>query len=120
MINIHFRRELRRPNLHRGAQLGRHYAGNLHQGKTHIQIFISTISLNVQDHAEKAAGIILIGSYLPDLFGDQSNAFPVPVLTVVGELDGLTISYVYRSVESQVFSIKMSLFTQGVQGVHRC
>ena len=66
----------------------------------------------IKDHSEKAAGIILIGSYLPDLFGDQSNAFPVPVLTVVGELDGMTISYVYRSVKSRkVFSIKMSLFT---------
>ena len=43
-----------------------------------------------------AAGIILVGSYLPDLFGDTSNQFPMPVLTMVGELDGLTISYVLR------------------------
>ena len=41
-------------------------------------------------------GIVLLGSYLPDLFGDHSNSFPVPVLTAVGELDGLTLSYVYR------------------------
>merc|ERR1712168_1483262 len=50
----------------------------------------------VQDHPDVAAGIILLGSYLPDLFGDSSNMFPVPVLTAVGELDGLTLSYVYR------------------------
>ena len=50
----------------------------------------------IKDHPERAAGIILVGSYLPDLFGDQSNQFPVPVLTAVGELDGMTISYVYR------------------------
>ena len=50
----------------------------------------------VKDHPDKAAGIILLGSYLPDLFGDSSNQFPVPVLTAVGELDGLTLSYVYR------------------------
>ena len=66
-----------------------------------VFLFVFAIRKAVQDHAEKAAGIILIGSYLPDLFGDQSNAFPVPVLTVVGELDGMTISYVYRSVKSQ-------------------
>ena len=56
----------------------------------------------IADHPDKAAGILLIGSYLPDLFGDQSNQFSVPVLTVVGELDGLTISYVYRSAISIV------------------
>ena len=50
----------------------------------------------IKDHPERAAGIILVGSYLPDLFGDQSNQFPVPVLTAVGELDGMTISCVYR------------------------
>jgi len=50
----------------------------------------------IKDHPDMAAGIILLGSYLPDLFGDDSNEFPVPVLTAVGELDGLTISYVYR------------------------
>jgi dienelactone hydrolase len=50
----------------------------------------------IKDHPDVAAGIILLGSYLPDLFGDHSNVFPVPVLTAVGELDGLTLSYVYR------------------------
>ena len=40
-----------------------------------------------------------MGSYLPDLFGDSSNSFPVPVFTVVGELDGMTLSYVYRWVK---------------------
>ena len=79
--------------------------------ETYIQVTTVTPDLNVthdhilQDHADKAAGIILIGSYLPDLFGDQSNQFPVPVLTVVGELDGLTISYVYRSVRA-LYQIK--------------
>ena len=42
-------------------------------------------------------GIILLGSYLPDLFGSHENVFQVPVLTAVGELDGLTISFVFRS-----------------------
>merc|ERR1712215_370478 len=50
----------------------------------------------IKDHPDKTEGIILLGSYLPDLFGDHSNQFPVPVLTAVGELDGLTISYVLR------------------------
>lgn len=50
----------------------------------------------IGDNPEKAEGIILLGSYLPDLFGDHSNTFPVPVLTAVGELDGMTLSYVYR------------------------
>ena len=75
----------------------------------------------IADHPDKAAGILLIGSYLPDLFGDQSNQFPVPVLTVVGELDGLTISYVYRST---ICSIQVLLYIllicQGVDRVHDC
>jgi len=50
----------------------------------------------VHDNPDKAAGIILLGSYLPDLFGDHDNTFPVPVLTAVGELDGMTLSFVYR------------------------
>jgi len=50
----------------------------------------------IKENPDKAEGIILLGSYLPDLFGDESNVFPVPVLTAVGELDGLTLSYVYR------------------------
>lgn len=41
-------------------------------------------------------GIVLLGSYLPDLFGSHENVFQVPVLTAVGELDGLTISFVFR------------------------
>jgi hypothetical protein len=50
----------------------------------------------VSGHSSKAAGIILLGSYLPDLFGDHTNSFPVPVLTVIGELDGAGISYALR------------------------
>ena len=42
-------------------------------------------------------GIVLLGSYLPDLFGSHENVFQVPVLTAVGELDGLTVSFVFRS-----------------------
>ena len=53
----------------------------------------------VHDNPDKAAGIILLGSYLPDLFGDHDNTFPVPVLTAVGELDGMTLSFVYREWE---------------------
>ena len=62
----------------------------------------------IKDHPERAAGIILVGSYLPDLFGDQSNQFPVPVLTAVGELDGMTISYVYRCIEIIKINYKIS------------
>ena len=100
LINILLRGELWRPYLHRRSQSWRHHAGDIHQGtiKSSRQLCFYKRD-TVKDHAEKAAGIILIGSYLPDLFGDQSNAFPVPVLTVVGELDGMTISYVYRSVK---------------------
>merc|ERR1711935_195853 len=57
----------------------------------------------VGDNPDKAEAIILLGSYLPDLFGDHSNSFPVPVLTAVGELDGMTLSYVAREwVESRI------------------
>ena len=100
LINILSRGELWRPYLHRRSQSGRHHAGDIYQGTIKLVKLCFYKRDSVQDHAEKAAGIILIGSYLPDLFGDQSNAFPVPVLTVVGELDGMTISYVYRSVKS--------------------
>ena len=102
MINILLRGELWRPYLHRRSQSWRHHARDIHQGTIKFSRQLCFYKRDsVQDHAEKAAGIILIGSYLPDLFGDQSNAFPVPVLTVVGELDGMTISYVYRSVQPQ-------------------
>jgi len=50
----------------------------------------------IEDNPDRAAGIILLGSYLPDLFGSHENVFQVPVLTAVGELDGLTISFVFR------------------------
>merc|ERR1719331_1645393 len=33
---------------------------------------------------------------VPDLFGSHENVFQVPVLTAVGELDGLTVSFVFR------------------------
>lgn len=63
----------------------------------------------VESNPDRAAGIVLLGSYLPDLFGDHSNSFPVPVLTAVGELDGLTLSYVYREwLESQAAETALS------------
>lgn len=45
---------------------------------------------------DSADGILLLGSYLPDLFGTNENTFPVPVLTAIGELDGGAVSYLYR------------------------
>ena len=61
------------------------------------------LELFIRDNPDLAAGVVLLGSYLPDLLGDQSNEFPVPVLTAVGGLDGLTLSYVYREwLESSV------------------
>jgi len=66
----------------------------------------------IKDHGDLTNGIILLGSYLPDLFGDESNQFPVPVLTAVGELDGLTISYVYREYKES----KVAEEAQGVSG----
>ena len=43
-------------------------------------------------------GLILFGSYLPDI-PSTNNTFPVPVLSAVGTLDGLTMSIAYRYVE---------------------
>jgi len=50
----------------------------------------------IANHADKTSGIILLGSWLPDLFGSHDNEFPVPVLTAIGELDGDGISFAYR------------------------
>ena len=69
---------------------------------TLVNISLHYSLYTIQDHPDMASGIILIGSYLPDLFGDTSNQFPVPVLTVVGELDGMTISYVYREYKESI------------------
>jgi hypothetical protein len=41
-------------------------------------------------------GIVLFGSYLTNFLMDTDNQFGVPALTLVGTLDGLTLSYVYR------------------------
>ncbi len=39
---------------------------------------------------------MLFGSYLTNFLMDTDNQFGVPALTLVGTLDGLTLSYVYR------------------------
>jgi hypothetical protein len=49
-------------------------------------------------------GLILFGSYLPDI-PSTNNTFPVPVLSAVGTLDGLTMSIAYREYkESQKYN----------------
>ena len=50
------------------------------------------------DHPAMSKGIMMFGSYLPNgLFGNgDTNVFPVPVLTVIGTLDGGAISYLAR------------------------
>ncbi|XP_023342042.1 uncharacterized protein LOC111711823 isoform X2 [Eurytemora carolleeae] len=49
----------------------------------------------ISGHAELAQGIILLGTWLPDLLR-ADNEFPVPVLTAIGEIDGGGISYLRR------------------------
>ena len=59
----------------------------------------------ISGHAELSAGLVMFGTYLPDLSaaagddGDDDNAFPVPVLTAVGSLDGGVMPYVRREIE---------------------
>ena len=90
---------LARQRLHGRAQPGRHHVGDLDWGQPwprsrfllrHWHEGAIGIANNVLQ------GIVLLGSYLPDLFGSHENVFQVPVLTAVGELDGLTISFVFR------------------------
>jgi len=47
---------------------------------------------------EIAQGIIMLGTWLPDLYRANNN-FPVPVLTAIGELDGGGLSYLRREWE---------------------
>jgi len=57
---------------------------------------------HISGHSDKAAGIALLGTWLPDLLGEKtsgSNEYPVPVLTAIGELDGGGLSYLRREVE---------------------
>ena len=51
------------------------------------------------DHADLTRGIILLGTWLPDLLARANNEYPVPVLTAIGELDGGGLSYLRREVE---------------------
>ena len=53
----------------------------------------------VSGHAELTQGIILLGTWLPDLLARANNQYPVPVLTAIGELDGGGLSYLRREVE---------------------
>ena len=52
----------------------------------------SYISNHMKDNV---MGLILFGSYLPDM-PSTNNTFPVPVLSAVGTLDGLTLSVAFR------------------------
>jgi len=61
----------------------------------------SYISNHMKDNI---MGLILFGSYLPDL-PSTNNTFPVPVLSAVGTLDGLTLSIAFREYqESQKYN----------------
>jgi len=52
--------------------------------------------LQDQDNMNTVSGVILFGSYLTDfLFGDDNN-YAVPALTVIGSIDGLSLTYAYR------------------------
>ena len=53
----------------------------------------------VSGHADLTQGIILLGTWLPDLLARANNEYPVPVLTAIGELDGGGLSYLRREVE---------------------
>ena len=50
----------------------------------------------MQSNIDAVDGIVLFGSYLTNFLMDTDNKFGVPALTLVGTLDGLTLSYVYR------------------------
>merc|ERR1712223_401634 len=53
---------------------------------------------------ENIMGLVLFGSYLPDL-PSTNNTFPVPVVSAVGTLDGLTLSIAFREYqESQRYN----------------
>jgi hypothetical protein len=54
-------------------------------------------------------GIVLFGSYLTNFLMDTDNKFGLPALTLVGTLDGLTLSYVYRYQQM----IERKLFQEG-------
>ena len=53
----------------------------------------------VSGHSDQTPGIILLGTWLPDLLARATNEYPVPVLTAIGELDGGGLSYLRREVE---------------------
>ena len=57
----------------------------------------SYISNHMKDNI---MGLILFGSYLPDL-PSTNNTFPVPVLSAVGTLDGLTLSIGFRYISHE-------------------
>ena len=50
-------------------------------------------------HPEMTAGLIMFGTYLPDLLPGDNNEYPVPVLTAVGSLDPGVMPYVRREAE---------------------
>ncbi len=58
----------------------------------HVQTMLHCSQSNI----DAVDGIVLFGSYLTDFLMDTDNKFGVPALTLVGTLDGLTLSYVYR------------------------
>lgn len=68
----------------------------------------------IASHAELAQGIVLLGTWLPDLLR-ADNEFPVPVLTAIGELDGGGISYLRREwEETKALTEVQRLFTKTI------
>ena len=76
----------------------------------------------VRANPDAADAIILLGSWLPDLGGPTgSNEYPMPVLAMVGTLDGGGISYVAREfmeTEALEESVKETTFTVIVEDVN--
>jgi len=51
---------------------------------------------------ETVSGVLLFGSYLTDFLYGIDNNYAVPALTVIGGLDGLSLTYAYREwIETQ-------------------
>jgi len=52
--------------------------------------------LQSQENMAAFSGVLLFGSYLTDFILGDSNSYGVPALTVIGGIDGLSLSYAFR------------------------
>eukprot|EP00088_Acartia_fossae_P066944 TRINITY_DN8320_c0_g1_i1.p1 TRINITY_DN8320_c0_g1~~TRINITY_DN8320_c0_g1_i1.p1 ORF type:complete len:442 (-),score=86.14 TRINITY_DN8320_c0_g1_i1:90-1340(-) len=58
--------------------------------------------LQDQNYMATVDGVILLGSYLTDFLFQEDNNYAVPALTLIGSLDGLSLTYAYREwIETQ-------------------